>query len=435
MFSIIITTHNSEKYITETLRNIIGASKNIKNEIILVDDGSTDNTRNIIKKINNLKIIYQDNKGVSAARNKALSYISNESQLITFIDDSDKVSTDFFENNIRFFEKYKYINIAFSPIINVQNNHFKNNSLNNCFEAKKDIIDIFKDYNYIRFHIGGAVFRSSILKVMKKTFDQDIHFWEDAKLINKLIIKYKYYGLVRNANYFYNLDDNNSLTKSSWSKPERYTSHIKNNYLYLINLSIDYYGVVINYIQYLLLIHYSQYLLSHNLEKIDLVSINNPDFIRMSKELFKHIDKNIINNSNLDKRYCLFLYNMKGISTYSYVNSIKIWIHKLNLFKSTITFSFSDEANYISENSRVFLKRKKGDYKINVWKKRKKDVLHYLSPDFSMNTFSVRLTFLELFKKNTFIIDDIEKDILIEIVSESIFFRLIKKIFNISKRG
>lgn len=142
MFSVIITTHNSARHIKKTLDNILHASENIQKEIILVDDGSTDNTRNIIKEFNNIKVIYQDNKGVSTARNKALSFVSDKSKLITFIDDSDKVSSNFFENHLLFFEQNTDINITFSPIINVQNKNLKRNPLNYCFDTDKNISQV-----------------------------------------------------------------------------------------------------------------------------------------------------------------------------------------------------------------------------------------------------------------------------------------------------
>ncbi|MDU2948746.1 MAG: hypothetical protein E7B63_10395, partial [Staphylococcus epidermidis] len=126
---------------------------------------------------------------------------------------------------------------------------------------------------------------------------------------------------------------------------------------------------------------------------------------------------------------------LKGISTYRYLKDIKIWIHNFDILKKEIIFSFSDEANYIKKNSRVYIKRKYGNHKINLCKKRKKDILHYLSPDFSMNIFSVKLTFLELFKNNIFIIEDTENNLSVEILSESVFLRLIRKMIKLCKRG
>ena len=51
----------------------------------------------------------------------------------------------------------------------------------------------------------------------------------------------------------------------------------------MIDLSLYYYGVVIDYIQYLILVHYSQFLLSHNLENINITNIKDPNFIHTSQ--------------------------------------------------------------------------------------------------------------------------------------------------------
>ena len=87
-FSIIIPSYNVEEYIEKTLSSVYEQSyKNF--EVVIVDDGSTDNTINIIKKFNydNLKLFEQDHLGVSAARNRALKEASGE--YIVFLDSDD----------------------------------------------------------------------------------------------------------------------------------------------------------------------------------------------------------------------------------------------------------------------------------------------------------------------------------------------------------
>ncbi|RIO50862.1 hypothetical protein BUZ55_01680 [Staphylococcus hominis] len=67
--------------------------------------------------------------------------------------------------------------------------------------------------------------------------------------------------------------------------------------------------------------------------------------------------------------------------------------------------------------------------------KRKKDLLYLLTSDFSMNNFIIKLTFVELFKNIKFIVEDVENNYLVEIVSESIFSRLKKRISQFNKKG
>ena len=74
LVSIIVPVYNSEKYIEKCISSIVNQTlKNI--EIIIVNDGSIDNSINIISKFSNednrIKVINQKNSGVSAARNNA----------------------------------------------------------------------------------------------------------------------------------------------------------------------------------------------------------------------------------------------------------------------------------------------------------------------------------------------------------------------------
>ena len=92
MISIIIPIFNAEKYLERMLNSII--SQSYKDfEVLMVDDGSTDNSAEICKKIaesdSRFKYFYQDNKGVSCARNTGLSKASGE--YIGFVD-ADAVS-------------------------------------------------------------------------------------------------------------------------------------------------------------------------------------------------------------------------------------------------------------------------------------------------------------------------------------------------------
>ena len=94
--SIIIPIYNSENYLEKCIGSVISQTYD-DIEIILVNDGSTDNSGNIClayeSKDTRIKLINQKNAGVSAARNAGLDIASGD--LITFIDSDDHIENDY----------------------------------------------------------------------------------------------------------------------------------------------------------------------------------------------------------------------------------------------------------------------------------------------------------------------------------------------------
>ena len=96
--SIIVPVFNVEKYLSECLNSLINQTlKDI--EIICVDDGSTDSSPSILEEFRNkderIKVIRQENSGVSVARNNGLAIAQGE--YVGFVDSDDWVDADFFE--------------------------------------------------------------------------------------------------------------------------------------------------------------------------------------------------------------------------------------------------------------------------------------------------------------------------------------------------
>ncbi len=93
--TVIVPIYNVEKYLVQCLESIIGQSVSF-DEIILINDGSTDKCRAIcekyILKYNFLKLINQDNKGLSVARNVGLKHATSE--YVLFLDSDDYLRSD-----------------------------------------------------------------------------------------------------------------------------------------------------------------------------------------------------------------------------------------------------------------------------------------------------------------------------------------------------
>lgn len=98
LISVIVPCFNTEKYIERCLSSIIKQTYRYI-EVIVVDDGSTDRSAEIIKAIektdDRIKYVYQENAGVSAARNKGLDCANGD--LITFVDSDDTISPEMYQ--------------------------------------------------------------------------------------------------------------------------------------------------------------------------------------------------------------------------------------------------------------------------------------------------------------------------------------------------
>ena len=88
ILTVITPVYNCEEFIEETIRSVLFASRNYNCEYILVNDGSTDNTKSLIESFGSqVKIINQENCGESQAINNALSTAEGKYCLIVSADD------------------------------------------------------------------------------------------------------------------------------------------------------------------------------------------------------------------------------------------------------------------------------------------------------------------------------------------------------------
>lgn len=114
VISIIIPAYNVENYIIKTIESCINQTyKNI--EILIIDDGSSDNTSKVIQKYmlkdDRIKYFYQENSGVSKARNSGILHANGK--YIVFLDSDDWLEKNTIEYLIDYQKKYKeyFINV------------------------------------------------------------------------------------------------------------------------------------------------------------------------------------------------------------------------------------------------------------------------------------------------------------------------------------
>jgi glycosyltransferase involved in cell wall biosynthesis len=103
--SIIIPLYNGSLLIKRCLESVFSQDKDLLLEIIIIDDGSTDNSVEIVRKFDNqIQIVQQSNQGPASARNKGIEIATGK--YLAFLDADDYWKTDFLFETVLFMEQH-----------------------------------------------------------------------------------------------------------------------------------------------------------------------------------------------------------------------------------------------------------------------------------------------------------------------------------------
>lgn len=184
--SVIIPAYNVESYIGQCIESCIAQTYE-NTEIIIVNDGSTDNTQIIIDQYRNkypekIKVLITDNQGLSMARNNGFDISCGE--YIYFLDSDDWIEPDTFDKCIEKIEKHDLDYVIFDsqfefeiPIPYHTLRTLKLNIKNDKVYNNKELLDLFYDENRWSVAVWRKVFCRTFL------FDNNIRFVKD--LINE----------------------------------------------------------------------------------------------------------------------------------------------------------------------------------------------------------------------------------------------------------
>ena len=111
--SIIIPCYNTERWIAEAIQSALSQTYEVA-EIIVVDDGSSDNSLDEIKKFSGVIAVSQKNGGPSAARNEGLVHATGE--YVVFLDADDRLKPDAVARHVEVFEKNPGVSMVYGSI-------------------------------------------------------------------------------------------------------------------------------------------------------------------------------------------------------------------------------------------------------------------------------------------------------------------------------
>ena len=215
--SIIVPVYNVEKYLAKCLDSLVNQTLEDL-EIIVVDDGSRDNSKQIIDEFqtkypDKIKSFVKKNGGLSDARNFGLDRANGE--YIGFVDSDDYVTAGMFEEVYSLAQKYD----AEMVICNLQKVDENGKILQKLTQVpnmpeKIDLVKNFSVFSDLGYFACNKLFKRELFE--NKRFKKGVHF-EDIQLVPQLLLSCKTLAQTQNYHYQY-LERQDSITKTHTEK-------------------------------------------------------------------------------------------------------------------------------------------------------------------------------------------------------------------------
>ena len=263
--TIIIAAYNVEKYIEKCLTSLVNQTyKNL--EILVVNDGSTDNTKKLIEKYEkeyeNLKLLNKENGGLSSARNFGLK--NTKTKYVTFVDGDDYLELSTYELIMKKIEEEK-ADLGIFNFKKVYSQKIINSKLDKKIYNKNFLKYLFSKSAEVDIVVWNKIFKTDIILKNQIYFENRAYF-EDTGFIFRYLYFVKKVSLVELPLHNY-IQRENSITKKfnpiiinscentykiikefyrKNNKYEKYRNEIEDMYLrmkiYTLNNSLKYGG-------------------------------------------------------------------------------------------------------------------------------------------------------------------------------------------------
>ncbi len=219
-FSIVVPIYNVEKYLPQCIESVLAQTyKNF--ELILVNDGSTDTSKEICenyqRKDSRIKLINKFNEGLPAARNTGINTAKGD--YLMHLDGDDFWHRETLKNIYELIGKSK-VDICFG---NSRNDFYSENKVvEKIFFLTKEI-ENYSSEELIRFFMNANhdipiaawhnAYRLDFLNENKIRYDGTLTWGEDTDVFYNILDKFKTYSVIDFPFYFYRKDNANAMTK------------------------------------------------------------------------------------------------------------------------------------------------------------------------------------------------------------------------------
>lgn len=213
LVSVIVPIYNNEKVLKRCVDSIVNQTYK-KIEIILIDDGSTDDSFKIcneyLKNDKRIKIIHKENGGVSQTRNIGLKEAKGTK--LVFIDSDDYVDKTYIECLM----KYRNADLVICGYFTVnEKKSAKYIIKNNVFMNKKELLKNLTKKSHIRFYSVPylKLFDRKIIEENNILFNEKIEYGEDACFVYEYISNINNLQIINQPLYYNDISSQDSLSR------------------------------------------------------------------------------------------------------------------------------------------------------------------------------------------------------------------------------
>lgn len=307
-YSVVSAVYNSALYLDDYFKSFAKQNLNFKNNIqlILVDDGSKDNSAAIIKKWQtkypqNIKYIYKENGGQASARNIGLNYVNSD--WVTFIDSDDFLSQNYFSSVDELLSQNSHLKMVCCNQIyyfEEDNTYIDRHPLNYRFKNQKTILPLNDLGRHMQFSAPLAFFHvNSIPDDLR--FDETLKpTFEDGKFVAHYILANQsshicFYDTPR----YYNRkrSDKSSTMDNAWFNKGQYSIVLENGYIPTLKNYLNQLGHVPKFMQRTILwemLRLVKHLVNQEHNVSFLSSEEKNKFLKLMDETFTYIDSETI---------------------------------------------------------------------------------------------------------------------------------------------
>ena len=314
--SVIVPIYNCEKYLNKCIKSIIDQTYH-NLEIILINDGSTDNSLKICKYYqtidNRVKVINKKNEGVANTRNIGLQYATGD--LISFIDGDDYIEKNMFEEMVKNVYEYDIVVCKYVIIKNEKKIHQKY-QFHDKLITKEEILPMFLKGEILTAHLWNKLYKKELFYEIK--FNK-YNMLEDLDIMYKVLEKCKKIKYIDKEYYNY-VYIPNSLTK-------KYSIEMLTDYRDVINNMYNYFSKNINISQYL---YFNKIMNLCNLyELIALTELSRKEKKKFDKEYkvfksaLKHIDRTLFKSFSTKTKFKILILSLNKNLFYCFIHLLK----------------------------------------------------------------------------------------------------------------